>query len=510
MGLSAYWAIPDSTELKRLLNRMGVRWVRNGITSSFENTEAMYHNNIDWTKEWSDAERDKLIRESFQTIVKNGNKIWEFGNELNMSSPEIGGTGEGIGKALLAEPYVKWLKAIRKIQTEKPEWQKIKIISFGIAGTDEVFLEKLVTLGGWELLDGIALHPGRGNFTPDYPVTVPWNEFEKPSTGYQYWNYYGSIRLAKKFIKEHGNDKDLYLTEIYALDYPNHSWNDTPRESAENVVLSYALAATEGIKNVLYYQLFNSVWNNQLGVRADNREYFFGLINRDLSFKPSLMAYCNISEVLDGARFKGWIKFDENNPFSKGIMFDTPKGPMSILWDRMEGDILPRPNGENSPEPWVSSWNLQTELTLPCTGESIIVLNAIGQQKSIPAKDNKATVTLSGAPIIVYGMDASQIKLHGENPTGIEKEYIDAKDIQVYPNPVKDQLFIKGNFQSNVEQIQISIYNITGQKIISKSIPTSGNILNYNLNMTGTSSGIYYAVFDINNSKRYTKKIIKQ
>ena len=69
-------------------------------------------------------------------------------------------------------------------------------------------------------------------------------------------------------------------------------------------------------------------------MREDNREYFFGLINRDLSFKPSLMAYCNISEALDGARFKGWIKFSENNPFSKGIMFDTPKGPMSIIWDR--------------------------------------------------------------------------------------------------------------------------------------------------------------------------------
>lgn len=52
-------------------------------------------------------------------MVKNGNKIWEFGNELNMSSPDIGGAGEGIGKALLAEPYVKWLKAIRKIQSEK-------------------------------------------------------------------------------------------------------------------------------------------------------------------------------------------------------------------------------------------------------------------------------------------------------------------------------------------------------------------------------------------------------
>lgn len=50
-----------------------------------------------------------------------------------------------------------------------------------------------------------------------------------------------------------------------------------PRESAENVVLSFALAAAEGVKNALYYQLFNSVWNNQLGVREDNREYFFGL-----------------------------------------------------------------------------------------------------------------------------------------------------------------------------------------------------------------------------------------
>lgn len=59
--------------------------------------------------------------------MKNGNKIWEFGNELNMSSPDIGGAGEGIGKALLAESYVKWLKAIRKIQSEKTEWQKIKL-----------------------------------------------------------------------------------------------------------------------------------------------------------------------------------------------------------------------------------------------------------------------------------------------------------------------------------------------------------------------------------------------
>ena len=280
MGLSAYWAIPDSMNLKRLLNRMGVRWVRNGITSSFKNTEATFHNNINWKKKWKDPEREELIRSFFRKIVKNGNKIWEFGNELNMSSPDIAGAGEGIGKARLAEAYIEWLKAIRKVQKEQTEWRNIQIISFGIAGADEVFLEKIVELGGWDLLDGIALHPGRGNFTPDFPVAAPWEDFKKPTSGYQYWNYYGSIRIVKNFIQKHGGNKDLYLTEIYALDYPNHSWNDTPREAAENLLLSYALAAAEGVKNALYYQLFNSVWFDHLGVNATNREYFFGMINR--------------------------------------------------------------------------------------------------------------------------------------------------------------------------------------------------------------------------------------
>lgn len=201
MGLSAYWAIPDSTNLKRLLNRMGVRWVRNGITSSFKNTEATFHNNINWNKKWENPEREELIRSFFRKIVKNGNKIWEFGNELNMSSPDIAGAGEGIGKARLAGAYIEWLKAIRKVQKEKPEWQNIQIISFGIAGADEAFLEKIVELGGWDLLDGIALHPGRGNFTPDFPITVPWKEFKKPVSGYSYWNYYGSIRIVKDFIQ---------------------------------------------------------------------------------------------------------------------------------------------------------------------------------------------------------------------------------------------------------------------------------------------------------------------
>ena len=71
-------------------------------------------------------------------------------------------------------------------------------------------------------------------------------------------------------------------------------------------------------------------------------------------------------------------------------------------------------------------------------------------------------------------MDASQIQLHGDAPTGIENLYVNGKDIQISPNPVKDQLFIKANFQSDIEQIHLYIYNVIGQQIVSQSIPVSG------------------------------------
>lgn len=410
MGLSAYWEIPDLDNLSRLLQRMGVKWLRNGDTANFPSIWAMFHNNVNWKKEWDEQMRKRTVRACLEKMVCNGNRIWEFGNEINMDNAGIAVSKDGIGGAVLLEPYVAWLKTIRRVQQEKPEWQAIKLISFGMAGWDEIFMNKLVEVGGWDLLDGIALHPGRGNYTPDYPVVTPWKKYQKPVKGYPYWNYYASIRLANDFIKKHGGNKELYLTEVYALDYPNHSWNDTPRGSAENVVLSYVLAAAEGVKNALYYQLFNSVWFDQLGVNAGNREYFFGLINRDLSFKPSLMAYCTIAEALDGATCKGWIKFPDENSHHRGLLFDTPSGAIAVLWNRAEGFI--QKHNALSPEPWVDTWRVHTELELPAAGESLKLVNVIGQKIRLRAPDHKATISLTGAPVIVYGIDTARLNLY--------------------------------------------------------------------------------------------------
>lgn len=509
MGLSAAWELPNAEEYKRLLKRMGVRWLRNGKAADLDNIQAMYHNNIDWTKTYTAEDMEQVVKEHFETIVANGNTIWEFGNELNMSTGGIALEGDGIGKALLAEPYVAWLKEIKRVQAENTAWQHIKVISFGFAGTDSPFFRKIAELGGWDLLDGIALHPGRGNFAPDHPIVSPWDSWTMPGSGYPYWNYYGSIRHAKNLIAELGGNKDLYLTEIYALDFPNQSWNDTPRGSAENVVLSYALAAAEGVKNALYYQLFNSVWFDQLGVKEKEREYFFGLINRDYSFKPSFMAYCAISEALDGAAFRGWIKFPTKNSKSKGLLFDTPRGPMCVLWDRTDGYILTQsaPNYA-SPEAWVDTWRSEVPVSLPSEGGNLTVLNAIGQEQSLAANDGTASLTLKGSPMIVYGVDTSRVEIHGI-VSGIES-MINDKKISVYPSIVKDSFVLDGALNSDTNNLKIGVYNSIGQLVYSENLSASAGYVNHKVDVNKLQSGIYYVVIVTDNGDKITEKLIKE
>lgn len=410
IGLSAWWPIPDEESVKALMERMGVRWLRHGNSNNFDNIVALLHNNIDWKRDYTDAERDEWIRKSLQRCIDEGNPVWEFANEINMSTAGIAQEGTGIGQALLAEKYVDWLKAIRRVQREMGDpADKVKILSFGIAGMDVKFVERMHELGGWELIDGIALHPGRGNFAPDYPVEEPWKKWTHGMYG-SYWNYYGSVRTANALINKYGGDKTLWLTEIYSPGWPNSFWEDTPRNGAENVLLTQALAMAEGVEATFWYQLFDSVWWDRLGVNPKDREYYFGLMQRDLSFKATLMAFVATSEALDQATFVRWINKLPGAPNARGLLFDTPRGPMAVLWDRSDGYVLTeRSDNFVSPEPWVDTWKTRVKTTVPVTGESLTQVNVIGQSETLPARSGKAELVLSGAPVVVYGIDPARL-----------------------------------------------------------------------------------------------------
>ncbi|HEY8966193.1 MAG TPA: hypothetical protein VIM58_07110, partial [Candidatus Methylacidiphilales bacterium] len=301
--------------------------------------------------------------------------------------------------------YVQWLKDIRRVQQETGLTQ-VKLMSAATAGMDVVFVQKLYEAGGWPLLDAMALHPGRGNFAPDYGAETPYPQWGHGDHG-SYWNYYGSVRTAMATLKKYG-EKPLWLTEVYTPTFPNSWWEDTLRASAENVVLQYALAAAEGVRCAMYYQLFDGVYYDRLGVDPKEREYHFGMINRDLSFKPALLGYCAIAEALDQARFVRALSFKD--PLDRGLLFSTPRGPVAVLWNRADGYILTqKADHYASPEPWIDGWKTRTPLELPAAGGSLTVANAIGQSREIPVRDGTARIELTGAPAIVTGIDAERL-----------------------------------------------------------------------------------------------------
>ena len=418
IGLSAYWPIPDQEHLKALLQRMGVRWLRYGDTRDFDGITAILHTGFDWKKHVTDVERDAVIRKNLQRAVEQGNPYWEVGNELNFAGFNIGlgDVIKGGDREKCIAVYVDWLRAIRRIQAGMgPKARAVKLLTFGFAGMDAKFLEGFHDAGGWALVDGMALHPGRGNFTPDYPVYEPpvetpdWRTWKAGAHG-SYWNYYGSVLTAKKFIAKYGGGKDLWLTEVYSPGQPNNWWDDTPRNGAEDCLLSLALAKAEAVKTAMWYQLFDSVWWDRLGVNTKDREYFFGLIHRDLSFKPSFMAFCTAAEVLDRAVFRRWLRFPGGSK-TRGLLFDTPEGAMAVLWDRSDGYVLTKKSDHfASPEPWSDTWRTRTPVRVPAAGAVLTVTNVIGQTRAVPAKGGFATVQLTGAPLVVRGVDAGWFK----------------------------------------------------------------------------------------------------
>ena len=413
IGIAAYWSFPDEESMQNLLDRMGVMWVRGDSRPQRAPRRCIHHSSI-WPasklQTMTGEEREAWIEKELALCRERGAVGWEFLNEINGAIGGMGQMAHGVGRAMLAPIYVEWLKDIVRIRKEKG-YEDIELLSVGLGGFDSNFMKRVKELGGWELLEGLCVHPGRGNYAPEYPYFRP-EVFEGGSTPTDdptkvekmahssYWNFLGSVREAEKMIKDYGKPMPLWLTEVYCCTYPNSAWEDTLRASAENVVLTYALIKADGVKCGMFYQMFDGIGFDKLGLKPDEREYSFGIFFRDM---PVFMGYVAIAEALDGAEFDCWLKTDCET--THAIRFRRGKGSVVVAWDRSEGLILTKwpKKGEKfrSPEPWVNTWTKSVPFSLPAKGK-VKVANAIGQLSELPVKDGKVTVQLTGEPKIFY------------------------------------------------------------------------------------------------------------
>ncbi len=376
-ALSAYFMIPDESSVYKLMERMGVRILRHGDNRATEKYGILSLDHVNVNPKSSPAEAKKKIGEILDRAAKFQNPEIEFCNEWNMNK-------KGEEKRLLATRYAEVLKEFAAERDKRGI--DLKIIGMGMAGPDTEFLKLTAEAGALPLFTGgVALHPGRGNFTADYTEN--------------FWSYLGAVRRYKKVMKELGITT-LHLSEVYAGTHPNAYWKDSYRHAAENTVLTYALGVAEGAASIQFYQLHDGVWHDQGGVKPEDSEYHYGLLMRDGVIKPSLLAYCAVAEALDGAKFVKYLDFG-NKVY--GVAFETPRGPLAFLYDRTDGCILSK-KGDVHPEPWVEQWKTRNTHSFDTVGATVTAIDPIGRAVKIAAPGNKVKLTLSGAPLMVYGI----------------------------------------------------------------------------------------------------------
>jgi len=381
LGIAAFFNEPSREAVFRLMRRIGVHYLRSGDSreAAKYGMLAFTHSNVSGKQPYDPAKDAAKLQKMIEKYGKQQNIGWEFCNEWNFGK-------KGEERERSAGVYASWVRAIRGA----PGGDKLNLISLGLAGGDSEYLKAIAKNGVWPLLDGVALHPGRGNMTPDCLGNG--------------WFYLGSIRNIRKTMDELGGDKPLYLTEVYACTQPNNWWVDSYRLAAENTLLTFLLGVAEHAKAVEFYQMHNGIWADVNGVNPKDREYDFGLLMRDNSPKPSVLAFAAAAEALDGAEFVRYVSI----PGTKihGIEFQTPRGKMAVLYDRTDGYFF----SKNTPdfvhkEPWVKAWKSETPHLFKSSKAEVAVVDPIGREKTLPVKNGEVSLILSGSPLIVYGLD---------------------------------------------------------------------------------------------------------
>ncbi|MBQ0786572.1 MAG: T9SS type A sorting domain-containing protein [Oceanihabitans sp.] len=108
--------------------------------------------------------------------------------------------------------------------------------------------------------------------------------------------------------------------------------------------------------------------------------------------------------------------------------------------------------------------------------------------------DNSKTLT-----IIANNGDEA---IYGSPALSIEKHKV--SEIKLFPNPVINSVTIdKTNAITN---LKLAVFNVNGQLKISKKIATANTT---NIDLTNLESGVYFFVFESEDGKTETKKIIK-
>ncbi|MBQ6009530.1 MAG: hypothetical protein IJL17_13405 [Kiritimatiellae bacterium] len=412
----------EKAEEMALLARMGVHWLRGG-----HDWDLMTRHGIESIGKVafspklkraydpaSESDR-QMVSNCVDALIGRHVRYAEMGNE-------IGHFADNATRRDLFAKYVTWLDAYRAERARRGGTFKIV---YGTSSYRPELMRVMEEFGVWRKLDEYVIHPARGYWTAD-----------KDAGG---WRYLGLIRGTRRILRDEMgiSEPHFHLTEVYAKTKPNDGWADSYRQSAENILLTAALAVSEpGVRSFTVHKLHEGISFDDNGIDPGNMEYHYGLLHRDNAPKPSFMGYVTAAEELDGATFNRWIFRDARDDKLRGLVYNTPRGPLALLWDRAEGfkltDHAPVKRVCGAPffhwEPWHDHWRVKKPRTFKAAGPSVTVVDCIGRRRTVPAREGRVTLVLDGGPRFVWGLDLSEFADEGPHERQHAAGDIDSND----------------------------------------------------------------------------------
>jgi hypothetical protein len=80
-------------------------------------------------------------------------------------------------------------------------------------------------------------------------------------------------------------------------------------------------------------------------------------------------------------------------------------------------------------------------------------------------------------------------------------------DLKYYPNPVREELYLKWDFTEDVKVQSIALYSLSGQLI--KMVKDVGNVTSYTFPFQELPQAIYNLVLNCSNGEQRSLKIVK-
>lgn len=237
-----------------------------------------------WHKDQSpntDEYREEYGRFVFETVRHFKGRItaYEIWNEPNISL-------YWHGTPPSAEDYAKLLKvAYREAKRADPN---VTIVGGAVAGMDWNFMEGMLRAGAAESMDAISVHPYQGNLG---------------SVGPEAGGLVRDLKRLRDLLERYGRgDMPVWITEMgnrtvpdpdVAPGQPQPAGRVTEQQQANDLVRSYALALSEGVQRLFWFNLMD--WTNET----------WGTLDAKFRRKPSWYAYRAMSHVLGGQEYAG-------------------------------------------------------------------------------------------------------------------------------------------------------------------------------------------------------------